>query len=242
MSSISCEVAVSRRIVCFGDSVTQGTPYVAPDDTFSALLERRLNMRHGLAYEVCVTNAGVGGENSAEGLVRLDDDVLAHRPYLVTIEFGLNDIRYEPGKRVSEDQFATNLREMHERISATGALVVFMTPTPIVNADHVYSLSTDYYAQWGGCNGLNAIYAEIVREVAAATEAPLCDVYDEFVRRAIEAEFNGETCSYKNLSVLSGLINPADGVHPTAAGHQLIAVALYRTLVSQNLLEPPLPQ
>lgn len=237
MSQIDCDVQVARRIVCFGDSVTQGTPYVAPEDTFTALLERRLNMRHGVAYQVCVTNAGVGGENSAEGLARLEDDVLAHRPHLVTIEFGLNDIRYEPEKRLSEEQFAANLREMHARLSAAGARPVFMTPTPIVNADHVYSRSTNYYDPWGGCNGLNVIYAGVVAEVARELGAPQCDIYEEFVRRAIEAEFRGETYCYKNLSVLSGLINPADGVHPTAAGHELIASALYRVLVSQDLLE-----
>lgn len=235
MAAEECEI-VSVHIVCFGNSVTQGTPYVAPEDTFPALLERRLNARYAPSPHVCVINAGVGGENSQEGLLRLESDVLAHQPTIVTIEFGLNDIRYEPEKRLSEEQFAANLREMHRRIKEIGAQVIFMTPNPIIEMYHVYSQATDYYAQWGGCNGLNAIYAQIVREVAQQTDSFLCDIYEAFVLEAIKAEFRGETFNYEDLSVLGRYISTRDGVHPTTAGHELIAAELYSLIVQRDLL------
>ena len=236
MPDPSREVSQPRRIVCFGDSVTQAVPYVAPEDTFARLLERRLNMRFLPEFEVSVANAGVGGENTEEGLARIDRAVLAHSPDVVTVEFGLNDIRYEPHKRVVEQQFVANLRRMYALLTEAGARVVFMTPTPIIGAFHVYSANTGYYDEWGSCDGLNAVYAELVREVARETGAPLADVYQVFVREAIEAEFRGETFDYRDLSILSRYINSRDGVHPTAAGQELIAAELYRVLVSEGVL------
>lgn len=236
MSSRSCEVRKSKRIVCFGDSVTQGVPHCAPEDTFVMLLERRLNACYGAQVQVCARNAGVGGENTFEGLARIEADVLAHNPALVTVEFGLNDIRYEPDKRVSEEQFAANLRQIHARLTAAGVAIIFMTPTPIIGAYHVYSHATRYYDQWNGCNGLNAIYAGIIRAVAAELQAPLADIYAAFLQAAVEAEFRGETFDYADLSVLSRYISSRDGVHPTAAGQELIAAQLYRIIVLNDLL------
>lgn len=226
-----------KCVVCFGDSVTQGVPHCAAADTFPAVLERRINWRYADQLEVTIHNAGVGGENTAEALLRLDEAVLARQPQLVTVEYGLNDIRYDGTKRVHEDQFAANLRTLHERVTAAGAQVVFMTPNPIVNCYHEYSKQTDYYGPWGGCNGACAAYAEIIRDVAAGLHAPLCDIYDAFVRKAIEGEFNGETYDWSDLSVLGGLISTRDGVHPTAAGQALIAGELYAVIVSQRLLQ-----
>lgn len=235
MSAV-CEVIRSKRIVCFGDSVTQGVPHVAPGDTFVSLLERRLTCKYSPGFEICTTNAGVGGENTHEGLARLQADVLVHKPHLVTLEFGLNDIRYEPEKRIDELQFAANLKQMHEILTEAGAMVIFMTPSPIIDLFHVYSHGTTYYDQWGGCNGLNALYAGIIRSVAVDLGAPLADVYEVFVQEAVKAEFRGETFEYSDLSSLSRYISSRDGVHPTAAGQELIAAELYRLIVTLDLL------
>jgi lysophospholipase L1-like esterase len=228
-----------KRLVCFGDSVTQGVPHCAPEDTFVALLERRLNMHYRPALQVQAINAGVSGENTFEGLARIERDVLAHQPDLVAVEFGLNDIRYEPEKTVSEAQFAANLREIHARIVAVGAAVIFMTPNPIINVFHPYSQATNYYDRWGGCDALNAIYAAIIRQVAAELQAPLCDVYAAFVKEAVKSEFRGETFGYRDLSTLGRLISSQDGVHPTAAGQEFIAAELYAVIVPNDLLLAP---
>ena len=81
-----------KTIVCFGDSVTQGTPSVDIDDTFPAVLQRRLNRRARRSDEVRCINSGVGGENTAEGLARIQATVLDHGPTVVVVEFGLHDL------------------------------------------------------------------------------------------------------------------------------------------------------
>lgn len=227
-----------KTIVCFGDSVTEGVPQVHEEDTFVSLVERRLDRRAAQIEPVVCVNSGVGGENTAEGLARIDEAVLDHQPNLVIIEFGLNDIRYEPEKTIEPEGFAANLRTMHERITAIGAGVIFTTPNPIINAHHGYSKDTDYYDRWGGCNGAVIEYAGIVRDVAGELGAPVCDVYRTFVDRAIEIEFEGGCDDYSDLTCLSQYINVRDddGVHPTTMGHELIAAALYRLIVSEDMV------
>ena len=223
-------------IVCFGDSVTQGTPHVDPANTFTALLQRRLNRRANKESSVVCHNSGVGGENTAEGLARIGPSVLDHAPDVVVVEFGLNDIRYEPEKTIAPAQFAANLQEIHSQIVAAGASVVFTTPNPIVNAWHVYSRATDYYARWGGCNGAVVEYSEIIRQVASGLDCHLCDIYAAFVAEAIALEFAGGTADHADLTCLSAYIRTDDGVHPTAVGHELIARELYALIVREKLV------
>ncbi|HID23810.1 MAG TPA: hypothetical protein EYP14_15630, partial [Planctomycetaceae bacterium] len=63
------------RIVAFGDSVTRGVrPGVREYQTFRYLLQRKLCDR---GWRVEVINAGIGGDNTARALTRLDRDVLS---------------------------------------------------------------------------------------------------------------------------------------------------------------------
>jgi len=218
-------------IVCFGTSITQAVPHVPSEDAYPALLERRLNHRLGESgRKVRVINSGVSGENTAEGLARMEPDVLAHKPDLVVIEFACNDVRYEPQKRIELDQFAANLKEMIARIREVGAQVIITTPTPIIDSYHEYSKGIDYYDPWGGCNAALDEYAEVVRQVAAEEEVALRDLALAFLERALEAEFEGRTSDCRDLRCLSAYIREEDGVHPTVAGHALIAAELYKTI------------
>lgn len=218
-------------IVCFGTSITRGAPYVPEEDTYSAVLQRRLNRRlrsDGIA--VTVINSGVPGENTVEGLARLDADVIAHRPDLTVIEFACNDVRYEPHKRVELDDFRANLGKMVARIREVCSEIIICTPTPIVDAFHGYSQQVDFYAPWGGCNNALMEYDEVIREVADELELALCDLQTAFLAHAVAAEFAGATDDADDLTCIADLISRYDGVHPTIAGQALIALELYRII------------
>ena len=80
------------KIVAFGDSITLGVRAdgsLKEGETWRAVLERRLNASGGGRVEI--VNAGIGGNTTAGGLKRMDADVLANRPDIVTILFGVND-------------------------------------------------------------------------------------------------------------------------------------------------------
>ncbi|MEA3399931.1 MAG: SGNH/GDSL hydrolase family protein [Armatimonadota bacterium] len=232
------EEQILRRstIVCFGTSITRGYPYVPEDDTYPAVLERRLNRTLGQQSEaVTVINSGVPGENTVEGLARIDEDVIAHRPDLVVVEFACNDVRYEPEKRVELDDFGANLVEMVERIREVCTEIVICTPTPIVDQFHVYSQEVDFYDPWGGCNNALMEYDQVIREVAAEQELTVCDLKRAFYDRAVESEFDGDTDDAGDLTCIADLISRYDGVHPTVAGQALIALELYRIIRTMTL-------
>lgn len=74
-------------IVCLGDSITcewNGPQY----PTFwQELVDKKYG--HG---QVKIISAGVNGETAQDGYYRLNSDVLPHKPDLVTIMFGHNDV------------------------------------------------------------------------------------------------------------------------------------------------------
>ncbi|MGI5818775.1 MAG: SGNH/GDSL hydrolase family protein [Armatimonadota bacterium] len=230
---MATEEHILRRptIVCFGTSITRGYPYVPESDTYPAVLERRLNRK--LKQEqthVTIINSGVPGENTVEGLARIQEDVIAHNPALTVVEFACNDVRYEPEKRVELDDFRANLRTMIDRIQEICTEIIVCTPTPIIDQFHVYSQEVDFYEPWGGCNNALLEYDEVVREVTEERALVLCDLQQAFMAEAVRAEFEGATDAAADLTCIAGLISRYDGVHPTIEGQELIAAELYRLI------------
>jgi len=111
------------EIITLGDSITKGVrPGVKPDQTFAALLEADLKAR---GVKARVTNVGIGGERTDGALARLDRDVLAKKPRLVTIMYGTNDSYVDRGKsdsRLTLEEYRGNLKQLLEQIRAAGAL------------------------------------------------------------------------------------------------------------------------
>src|SRR5437879_604570 len=71
--------ATYRRTAFLGDSITDGNTYPQ--------LVRRAFLDAGLPEMVAI-NAGIGGNTAQQMSKRLDRDVLAHRPTLVTLHAG----------------------------------------------------------------------------------------------------------------------------------------------------------
>jgi len=75
-------------LVCLGDSLTSGYGAVTPgvDDktkSYPAYLQNKVKLP--------VVNAGVSGNTSAQGLARVEKDVLSKNPHIVIILLGAND-------------------------------------------------------------------------------------------------------------------------------------------------------
>ena len=114
-------------------------------------------------------NTGIGGNTTAMMLARFDRDVLPYRPDLVIVTAGGNDSN--PDKKVSPEQFRTNLREIHRRITSIGAELVFQTYYAFrreqLPPEHAELMDIDM---------------QIVREVAAETGTLLQDNYRRWTR------------------------------------------------------------
>jgi len=79
-------------IVCLGDSLTAGSG-ASFEQSYPAWLQRRLKAHH-LKYRV--VNAGVSGDRVADGLQRVQSDVLRFHPAVVIVALGSNDPGHTP--------------------------------------------------------------------------------------------------------------------------------------------------
>ncbi len=105
-------------ILAFGASLTYGSG-VARDDSYPAVL--------GRMTQVTVVNAGVPGEISEAGLRRLPGLLAQHRPDLVLISHGGNDIL----RKLDPLETEQNLTQMIRLIRESGAQAVLIAiPKP----------------------------------------------------------------------------------------------------------------
>lgn len=116
------------RIVCIGDSITGIYYHTGGLRAYPEMLHIALHKIHPQA-QVTVRNAGISGDTTTGGLKRLERDVLAYKPHLVTVMFGMNDLVRTP---VSD--FQNNLREIIRRCRAIDAEVVLCTQNSIVES------------------------------------------------------------------------------------------------------------
>jgi acyl-CoA thioesterase I len=122
---VSCRPAPALRklsanstVLCFGDSLTAGTGAEA-DESYPARLETILGCR--------VVNEGVPGDTVSGGTRRLPAALAQHRPQLVVLCLGGNDLLRAAEEDVVEEELAAMVR----RCKAAGAdVVLFAVPTP----------------------------------------------------------------------------------------------------------------
>lgn len=114
-------------IVAFGDSITHGGETSAPEWVFWRRWVADLAAKYPQA-RIAALNGATGGDTSMRGLQRLEAKVLAAKPDLVLLGFGMND---HNRRGVPLPDFERNLREMIARIrAATGAEVVLYSTFP----------------------------------------------------------------------------------------------------------------
>jgi lysophospholipase L1-like esterase len=145
-------------IVCLGDSVTGVYYHTGGRRAYPEMLE--LAIRQALPQaQVKVINAGISGHATTQGLARLDRDVLQHKPDLVTISFGLNDMT-----RLSEEQFETNLKTLVVRCREAKAQVVLCTPNAVITTS-------------GRPVEKLVGYCDRIRELGRTLRVPVCDQF-----------------------------------------------------------------
>ncbi len=205
----------SVRIVMLGDSITNGAGVTEPE-TFRHITQGELTKRLGTPVEV--VNAGINGDIVTLATGRLEKDVLARKPDLVTIMFGGNEAgyyrpettRFAETPRVGLDEFKTALGAIVDRLRAARIPVVLMTCPPMTER-YVGAHLKPYREH--GINFLVTDYAQAMRDVAAAKQVELIDVYDAFQQDTGRLDYF------------------PDGLHPDARGHRVIANLLVPRLL-----------
>ncbi|MFZ3018186.1 MAG: arylesterase [Gallionella sp.] len=108
------------KVLALGDSLTAGVG-VSPEQAWPALLASRTGWE--------VVNGGVSGDKSGDALARLPALLEEHRPLLVLVTLGGNDML----RHVPEPETVANLGQILDLVQASGAAAVLLaTPQPSV--------------------------------------------------------------------------------------------------------------
>jgi acyl-CoA thioesterase-1 len=191
------------RILFTGDSITDagrsrekpeelGVGYVA---LAAAHLQARLASPH-----LKIFNRGIGGNRACDLLKRVDSDLLALKPTVVSILIGINDTwrRYDSNDPTEVKAFERDYRMLLEKVTQQiQARLVLLEP-------FVLHVPADRF-NWR--EDLNP-KIDVVRKLAVDFGAELLPLDGLFAQAATQAP-----AAYW----------AADGVHPTPAGHALIA-------------------
>lgn len=124
------KLSTNDVIVAFGDSLTHGTGASA-DTAYPAVLASLTGFT--------VINAGVPGDTTASALQRLPEVLAEHRPRLVLLCLGGNDMLRKQPESTTEN----NLRLLVQTIRASGASVVLIG----VPAPKLFGGAPDFYAR-----------------------------------------------------------------------------------------------
>jgi lysophospholipase L1-like esterase len=193
------EVVRPFTIVLFGDSITTG--YGVDDGESYAGLVTKI-MGADIYGNISTVNAGMNGDDSAEALKRIERDVLAHKPDIVVIQFGLNDSQ---NNLVDIGAFRSNISFMVSRLPV-GCTPVLMTSNTFLDVGD---------ADWKKRNDSLDAYMNVLREISREKSLPLVDVHD-----AWEDMLRRDSRHIEALYI--------DSVHPSPSGHRLI----YETIMN----------
>ena len=126
-----------KKILCFGDSVTFGVtqqysgsggirPVLTTVEGYVPKLWRLLEERFGTGFEL--VNEGIGGENTREGLDRIDTMIRRHEPDLILILEGIVDVNNDVARF---PVVRSNLAEMMRIGILRGKFVIIGTYLPV---------------------------------------------------------------------------------------------------------------
>lgn len=137
------------KIVFFGDSITL---------EYTLIFEKKFRKEYP-EIELKIINAGVVGETSRDGLLRVDG-LVAQSPEIVVIGFGMNDWR----RGVDKKEYKKNLIIMLEKFESIGTRVIINTVNPSYNFEkRKYNYEVNEYS-------------EIVRNIAYEKRIKIADI------------------------------------------------------------------
>ena len=215
------------RIVCFGDSITGIYYHTGSKRAYPDMLEIALERAYPQA-NVKVINAGKSGDITSGALERMEKDVLIHQPNLVTVMFGMNDMKVvnrtaenpDGTGRVPIGEFHNNLVEIINRCRQVGAEVILCGQNSINDSPER--------------NNKNLLrYIAEIERVGKEQSVPVIDFYPVYKK-------------IRDGSTLEWMLLMSDNdIHPNMNGHRLfaerIAEAISGRKVSLDEIGPPCP-
>ncbi len=221
-------------IAFLGDSVTQGcfecykTGERSIETVFDSMNSYSFKLRQIIEQfypraPINIINAGISGDSAPSGASRVKRDIIAYKPDLTVICYGLNDSgRGIDGISAYTDGLESIFTQLKEDLPESE--IIFMTPN-MMTTSRSYQLET-------------GILSEIAENCALIQNSGNFDAYIDAARKTSH-EFNISVCDcyskWKKLhesgvdinNLLANKIN-----HPTREMHNLFAQSLFDMIIN----------
>ena len=227
--------AITQRIACLGDSITQGDVGVS----YVRMVER-----HFSSQPVAFLNAGINSDLSYTLLRRLDE-VIAAKPMLVTLLIGTNDVWASLNPQITFglrfqgkihepptfEGYKDNIAKILRRLKTETAASIAILSLPLISEDIGHTV-----------NRLGDQYSDYLREVARQMDVeylPLREKQKEYLRgRSRRAKYTYDDTfrllmvgvvyyllgiSWDKMADLNGNQLSVDNIHSNTCAAQMIA-------------------
>ena len=203
------ELNTDMKLLFIGDSITDCGRRQDADGLGNGYVRliRDYLCANNPAESPVVVNRGVGGNKVTDLAERWETDVLAEKPDCLSVKIGINDVWHglsDPSRAVPLEVFVQTYTDLLEKVKSvlSGCKIVLCEPSVISPP-----------APDGGNIALKP-YVQAVGDLAKRFEAEaLVPLHGAF----LEAQ-----------ETRPDIVWTTDGVHPTSAGHMLIALTWLR--------------
>ena len=196
-----------KKILFQGDSITDAARHREYNDLgtgYPVLVGSRLGYEKPGAYEFI--NRGVSGNRVVDLLARWKEDCLNLKPDILSILIGVNDVWHELNVQNGVD--AEKYEKVYDMILEDVKNHLPNTKIILMEPYLMHGPATD--EKWEVFSSEVALRREAVHRLSRKYRLPVVPLQTLF----------DEACKKAPASVWTG-----DGVHPTSAGHQVIANA-----------------
>lgn len=223
---------MTKKIVCFGDSVTQGcfeilkehgeyTLLIDEPSCYGEKLIKKLQARYtNVNFEF--VNSGISGDGLIQAAERVEKDVFAHNPDILIFCFMLNDIA-----RRDTEWYGEHLELLFEQFKKKGITVIVMSSNSVNKyvAPDVPEKHIDMAKDLVDCTqcGVLDAYAKKLQEEAEKYGFYYVDAYSKWKKLD---EYGVDT-----TMLLCNRLN-----HPSRKMHGLFADLLFDCIEKNNLI------
>jgi len=216
----------THKIIVFSDDAGLNNN---PEQSWTNLLEKRLNHKLGDKAQIMVINASIAESTSAEAIKRIKRDILPFEPTLVLYSFVYADgLIYfdaydnEWRRNIKSEESLPAMEQLSKELKTGNFKTLCWTPNPFFPEEHPEAKRAKRQGEkWA--NAQHATYEEIIRNLKTITkkeEIPILDLASRF-------EINGAKSAKKWMS---------DWHTPNAVGNRNIAMWFTDIILKENLL------
>lgn len=216
-------------IAFLGDSVTQGCfeCYTVTEETletvydyksaYSTRLKEILNLLYP-QVQINVINSGISGDNATNGLKRLERDILAYKPDLCVVSYGLND---SCGKNL--ELYKHSLNGIFSALKEHGIEFIFLTQnfmctkTDCMLKEILFKNISVGFSKIQN-DGILKQFMEEGKKLCLEYGGQVCDLYPVWEKMS--------ECGVDTTALLANKLN-----HPIREYHYYIAIKLLETIM-----------